>query len=155
MIKRVLFGIAGVVLSAVCALVFGGRASVESVPEPSVAEERREAISETTRVLQEIIEIRQAILEETEESHKMGRADSAEVAQAQIDVSEARLRLARAQGRQEAAVRELHTILAAREETVKSVQERQDFGLATQDDLHKARIAALETRVRLARERHA
>ena len=155
MIKRVLSAVTGVLLSAVCALVFGGRASVEPAPKALAAEERQEVISGTTKVLQEIIAIRLAILEETEESHRMGRADSAEVAQAQIDVSESRLRLARAEGRSVAVVGELRRILAACEEMVKSIQERQDFGRATQGELHKARIAALESKVRLAQELHA
>ncbi|MHC4519721.1 MAG: TolC family protein [Planctomycetota bacterium] len=155
MVKRVVSGVIGVVLSAVCALVFGGRESVGPPPAPAVAQERRQETSAVMQALEEIIEIRQAILDDTEESHRMGRADLAEVAQAQINVSEARLQLARAQGRQEAAVGELRMILAAREETVKSIQERQDFGLATQGDLHEAVIAALETKVRLARALHA
>ena len=67
-----------------------------------------------------------------------------------VGLVEARLRLAEAEGRQEAAVAELRAILTVREGAVRSTRERQSFGVSTQDELHGALIAALETKVRLA-----
>lgn len=104
-----------------------------------------------TGALREIVEVRRAMLEDTEASHRMGLVDSGAVVRAQINVAEARLRLAKAERREEAVVAELRAILAAREAVVQSIRERQDYGLLPEDDLHEALIAALETKVRLAR----
>jgi hypothetical protein len=149
MIKRVTAVITRTLLVAMCALGCGGSVSGESSPKPLVAEEAPQEASDVMLAYQEIIEIRQAMLEETEQLLRSGRSDSTKLSRDKVNLSEARLQFAKAQGKQNEVTKELQTILSIRQETHDTLKRRQERGHVTEHSLNEARIAVLDATIRL------
>jgi outer membrane protein TolC len=139
-------------LFTACALGCGGFVPGESPGNALMAQEAPQEVSDVMQVYQEIIAIRQAMLEDIEQSHRSGRANVTELSQAKIDLAEARLHLAEAQEKCDEAARELRTILLVRQETLDTLKHRQDSGRVTQHELYEAHIAVLEAEIRLTRD---
>lgn len=138
-------------LFTACALGCGGLVPGDSSGDALVAQEATQEVSDLSQVYREIIAMRQAILEDVEQSHRSGRANLAALSQAKIELAEARLQLAEAQGTRDEAREQLHTILAVRQDTFDSLKRRRDSGRITQHELYEARIAVLEARICLMR----
>jgi len=151
MIKHITSIVTRVFIFVTCALGCGGFVSGESSAKPLMGQEAPQEISDVMQVHREIIAIREAMLEETEQSHRSGRADSKELSQARVKLAEARLHLAEAQEEPDEAARELRTILAIRQETLDTLKHRRENACVSQHDLHEAHIAVLEAGIHLTR----
>jgi hypothetical protein len=138
-------------LFTACALGCGGLVPGESSGNALVAQEASQEVSDLSQMCQEIIAMRQAILEDIEQSHHSGRANLAALSQAKIELAEARLQLAEVQEKRDEAREQLHTILSVRQDTYESLKRRRDSGRVTQHDLCEAHIAVLEARICLMR----
>lgn len=155
MIRRINSIVTRAFILVTCALGCGGFVSGKAPAESLSAQPAACGSPDVTQVHEEIIATRQAMLEETEQSHRSGRADATDLSQARIKLAEARLHLAEAEGKPDEAVRELQAILALRQEALKTLQRRLGGGRVSQNDLHEAQIAVLETRIRLTRSSQA
>jgi outer membrane protein TolC len=151
MIKRVTAVITRALILATCALGCGGPVLGESLPKPPIAEKAPQTVSDVIQAYQDIIVIRRGMLAETEHSHRSGRSDSTKLSRDRIELSEACLQFAAAQGRQNEVRTELETILSVRQEILDTLKHRQASGHAAQYSLNEARIAVLEAKIRLAR----
>ncbi len=151
MIKRATAVLTRALLVAMCALGCGGSASGDSSPNPLVAEEAPHETSDVMRAYQEIIEIRQAMLEETEQLLRSGRSESTKLSQDKINLSEAHLQSAMAKGQQNEVTRELRAILSTQQEIHDTLKRRQKSGHVTEHSLNEARIAVLNAAIRLNR----
>jgi len=150
MIKRVTAVITRALIVATCTLGWGGPVFGESLPKPVMDEKAPQDVSNVMQAYQNIIGIRRAMLEETEQSHRSGRSDSTELSRDKIKLSEARLQFAAAQGRQNEVKTELETILSVRQEILDTLKHRLGSGHVPQHTLNEAKIAVLETEIRLA-----
>lgn len=149
MIKRVTSVLAKALIVATCTFGSGGPVAGQPMPTPLLVEKAQQNVSDVMQAYQDIVAIRRTMLKETEQSHRSGRSDSTELSQDKIRLSEACLKLAEAQGRQDEVTKELQAILSVREEILDTLKHRQASGHATQYSLNEARIAVLEARIRL------
>ena len=150
MIKRVTTVVMRALIIATCALGWGGPLYGESTPQPPTGEKAPQNISDVVQAYRDIVCIRQAMLEETEQRHRSGRSDATDVTRDKLRLAKARLQLAETLGGQGEVTRELQTILSIREEILETLTHRQASGQVTQHSLNEAKIAVLEVKIRLS-----
>ena len=100
---------------------------------------------------QEIIKLRQRVLDGTKLGIEVGRASLMELIDATVELSEARIQLAQFQGNHDAVVEELRNIVKCYTEMKKSFQRKVDAGERRRVDIDELEIALLEARIRLAK----
>lgn len=105
---------------------------------------------EIIQALQESIALHEQVLLEAQAKEDIGLITAIEVAEAQLKLSEARLRLAVAQNQPDMAIREFHLCKAIHEEQLKWIMSKIAQGIATDIDVAKVKLEMLEQRLRLA-----
>ena len=105
---------------------------------------------EILQALQESIALHEQVLLEAQAKEDIGLITSIEVAEAQLKLSEARLRLAVAQNQPNIAIREFHLCKAIHEEQLQWIMSKVTQEIATDMDTAKVKLKLLEQRIRLA-----
>ena len=103
--------------------------------------------------LQEIVDLRQKIWKDAQLLAQAGNVTPEKMVAAEVALAEARLELAREQGKTDAVQTELKNILGLREGWLKRVEAQVEGGRMPADEVLKARIALAEAQLRLARNR--
>ena len=133
-----------------CATVLASCTSSQSVKEITVLNSPQ-TNEDTIEMYQEIINLRQRYLADTEKLLESGRAGVGELMEARIKVSEACIQLSQFQGKHDIVVKELRNIVQfyteAREQLIKEI----DKGQTAPQYLYEIEIALLEAKIRLAR----
>lgn len=138
------------VVIVVCLTAFTGGASSESVkdiPIPGNARTKKDIIG----MYQEIVKLRQRVLEGAKMGLTIGRANLADLIEPTVKLSEARIQLAQFQGNRDAVLEELRSIIKRYTDLKESLQRQVDVGLRRRDDIVELEIALLQTRIRLAK----
>lgn len=148
-IRTVTFLICSVVI-IVCAAVLTGGTSSQSIKDMPILGNARNN-EEIIGMYQEIIKLRQRVLDGTRIRIKARIASSVEIIGPTVKVSEARIQLAQFQGNHDAVVEELRNIVKCYTEVKKSLQRQVDAGHRPTVDIDEIKIALLEARIRLAK----
>ena len=149
MCTRAMSVVTGAVVAAVWVIALAGCVSSYSAGKPVVSHDA-DAHEDIVTMFEELIRLREAVVANMERFLEEGRLSLAEWADAKIELSEARMGLARAQDRHDLVIQELQKMVATCEEWQKLVKRRADVGRASEVDLLKTQIATLEAQIRLA-----
>ena len=133
-----------------CATILASCTSSQSVKEITVLDSPQ-TNEDIIEMYQEIINLRQRALADTEKLLESGRAGVEELMDARIKVSEARIQLSQFQGKHDLIVKELRNIVQFYTMARKSLIKEIDMGQRSPQGLYELEITLLEAKIRLAR----
>ncbi|MBL7223638.1 MAG: hypothetical protein ISS72_07285 [Candidatus Brocadiae bacterium] len=128
-------------------MAFDLLASAGAAPPGGAAGRDKDVVAEELR---KVVELRQRQVDRTKALYRKGVASQPELAEAEIALADARVRLAEREGAGGTATAELRRIVELRQQQAARVKTLVERGVATQAELAEAEIALADARIRLA-----
>lgn len=127
-----------------------GCVSSQSVQESPVTD-NAQVNDDIIEMYQDIIKLRQKVLADIVKMFEYGQGNVVEFVDAKVKVSEARIRLARFEGRQDVVIGELRNIVKLYTELKEALEKEIRAGQRSMKNVYKIEIRLLEAKIRLAR----
>jgi outer membrane protein TolC len=104
---------------------------------------------EEVKILRDIVGLREFMLSLQQRAHAAGQVADKDLVEAEIELANARIRLARAEHKTEDEIQLLKDLVTVLQENVEELKRRHSEGSGSLTDVREAQIELAETRLRL------